>query len=74
MDVINGMYGQGNVAIGHGIGYANSVRSHFWSIDIWDTFEMEGGGTEGWLGVAAGDMRPRILCLPHSKYSGRVRW
>ncbi len=37
MGVINGMYGQGNVAIVHGIGYANSIRSHFRSMDICHT-------------------------------------
>ena len=58
MDVINGMYGQGNVAIVHGIGYANSIRSHFRSMDIWHTCEPDRVGTEGWLGLAARDIDP----------------
>ena len=58
MGVINGMYGQGNVAIVHGIGYANSIRSHFRSMDIWHTCEPDRVGTEGWLGLAARDIDP----------------
>jgi len=58
MGVINGMYGQGNVAIVHGIGYANSIRSHFRSMDIWHTCEPDKLGTEGWLGRATKDIDP----------------
>ena len=58
MDVINGMYGMGNVAIVHGIGYPNSIRSHFRSMDIWHTCEPDRVGTEGWLGLAARDIDP----------------
>jgi uncharacterized protein (DUF1501 family) len=44
------MYQAGNVAIIHGVGYNNSPRSHFRSMDIWHTCEPETLGTEGWLG------------------------
>ena len=54
MGVINGMYGQDNVAIVHGIEYANSIRS----MDIWHTCEPDRVGTEGWLGLAARDIDP----------------
>ena len=40
------MYREGNVAIIHGVGYENSPRSHFRSMDIWHTREPETLGTE----------------------------
>ena len=46
------------MAIIHGVGYANSPRSHFRSMDIWHTCEPDKLGTEGWLGRAARDMDP----------------
>ena len=41
------MYKEGNVAVIHGVGYENSPRSHFRSMDIWHTCEPETLGTEG---------------------------
>ena len=52
------MYNQGEVAIIHGVGYPNSPRSHFRSMDIWHTCEPETMGTEGWLGLATRDIDP----------------
>ncbi len=49
---------QGNVAIIHGVGYANSPRSHFRSMDIWHTCEPDTVGTEGWLARAIRDIDP----------------
>jgi uncharacterized protein (DUF1501 family) len=46
------------VAIIHGVGYPNSVRSHFRSMDIWHTCEPVKTGTEGWLGLATRDLDP----------------
>ena len=48
----------GDMAIIHGVGYANSPRSHFRSMDIWHTCEPDKLGTEGWLGRAARDIDP----------------
>ena len=48
----------GNMAIVHGVGYANSPRSHFRSMDIWHTCEPDKLGTEGWLGRATRDIDP----------------
>ncbi len=48
----------GDMAIIHGVGYANSPRSHFRSMDIWHTCEPDKLGTEGWLGRATRDMDP----------------
>ena len=53
------MYDGGNVAIVHGVGYENSSRSHFRSMDIWHTCEPVKAGTEGWVGRAIRDLDPR---------------
>ena len=52
------LYDKGDMAIIHGVGYANSPRSHFRSMDIWHTCEPDKLGTEGWLGRAARDIDP----------------
>ena len=52
------MYESGNVAIIHGVGYRNSPRSHFRSMDIWHTCEPETLGTEGWLGRTVRQIAP----------------
>src|SRR2546422_11754542 len=44
------VWDQGKLAIVHGVGYANSPRSHFRSMGIWHTCEPEKVGTQGWLG------------------------
>ena len=59
MGPISDMYNQGKVAIIHGVGYPNSVRSHFRSMDIWHTCEPVKTGTEGWLGLATRELDPR---------------
>ena len=51
-------YDQGNMAIIHGVGYANSPRSHFRSMDIWHTCEPDTLGIEGWLGRAIREIDP----------------
>ena len=58
MGVIKDIYDQGNLAIIHGVGYPNSIRSHFRSMDIWHTCEPNRVATEGWLGMAARDIDP----------------
>tara|TARA_B100000749_G_scaffold247161_1_gene210448 strand:+ start:334 stop:1461 length:1128 start_codon:yes stop_codon:yes gene_type:complete len=52
------LYDQGKVAIINGVGYANSPRSHFRSMDIWHTCEPDKLGTEGWLGRVTKDLDP----------------
>jgi len=58
MGPIADMYSRGDVAIVHGVGYPNSPRSHFRSMDIWHTCEPDRVGTEGWLGLAAREIDP----------------
>ena len=43
---------EGSMALIHGVGYENSSRSHFRSMDIWHTCEPNKIGTEGWVGRA----------------------
>jgi uncharacterized protein (DUF1501 family) len=58
MAPVKELYDQGKVAIVHGVGYQNSPRSHFRSMDIWHTCEPDKVGTEGWLGRVAREMDP----------------
>lgn len=51
-------YDRGKLAIIHGVGYANSPRSHFRSMDIWHTCEPDTLGTEGWLGKVVRELDP----------------
>ena len=53
------LYDRGDVAVVHGVGYANPNRSHFRSMDIWHTCEPDKIGTEGWLGKVIRDLDPR---------------
>ena len=58
MGPIKRLYDEGKVAIIHGIGYENSPRSHFRSMDIWHTCEPDIVGTEGWAGRVIRDLDP----------------
>jgi uncharacterized protein (DUF1501 family) len=50
---------EGKLAIMHGVGYLDSPRSHFRSMDIWHTCEPDKVGTEGWLGRVVRDFDPK---------------
>ena len=52
------IYDKGNMAIIHGIGFANSPRSHFRAMDIWHTCEPDSIGINGWLGKVIRDLDP----------------
>ena len=52
------IFESGDMAVIHGIGYENSPRSHFRSMDIWHTCEPDKVGTEGWLGRALKQLDP----------------
>ena len=51
MTGMKGLFDQGQLAIVQGVGYPNPNRSHFRSMEIWQTAEPEKLGTEGWLGT-----------------------
>ncbi len=53
------LYDRGEVALVHGVGYANPNRSHFRSMDIWHTCEPDKIGVEGWLGKVIRDLDPQ---------------
>jgi len=40
----------GHLAIIEGVGYPNQSLSHFQAMDIWQTLDLNGNGSEGWLG------------------------
>jgi uncharacterized protein (DUF1501 family) len=56
MGPLKGLYDQGKMAIIHGVGYSDSIRSHFRPMDIWHTCEPDKNGEEGWLGQAVPDL------------------
>ena len=58
MGPLKELYDQGDMALIHGVGYPNSPRSHFRSMDIWHTCEPNKVGTEGWAGRAIRDLDP----------------
>ncbi|MEE6259388.1 DUF1501 domain-containing protein [Plantactinospora sonchi] len=50
MTGLHGLYGQRRLAIVRGVGYPKPDRSHFRSMDIWQTANPERPGTTGWIG------------------------
>src|SRR5262249_2713676 len=50
---------EGKLAVMHGVGYLDSPRSHFRSMDIWHTCETDKVGTEGWLGRVVREIDPK---------------
>ncbi|MEU7901374.1 DUF1501 domain-containing protein [Actinoplanes sp. NPDC049118] len=44
------LYGEDRLAVVRGVGYPRPDRSHFRSMDIWQTASPERPGTTGWLG------------------------
>ena len=58
MGPVKNLYDQGKVAVFHGVGYPDSPRSHFRSMDIWHTCEPDKVGTEGWAGRLARELDP----------------
>lgn len=49
MTALNSLFDEGLVGIIQGVGYPNPNRSHFKSMDIWQTADTSGTGT-GWIG------------------------
>ena len=44
------LWDSGHLAIVEGVGYPNQSLSHFQAMDIWQTLDLTGNGSEGWLG------------------------
>ena len=58
MASLKNIFDAGDMAVIHGVGYENSPRSHFRSMDIWHTCEPDTLGTEGWLGKVVREIDP----------------
>lgn len=63
MTGMKSLYDKGRLAIVQGVGYPNPNRSHFRSMEIWQTAEPDRTGTEGWVGryldaIRSGRMSP----------------
>src|SRR5438270_4564328 len=50
------LWDEGHLAIVEGVGYPNQSLSHFQAMDIWQTLDLSGTGTEGWLGKLVSGM------------------
>lgn len=50
MGGMKSLFDQGQLAVVQGVGYPNPNRSHFRSMEIWQTAEPDRLGTEGWVG------------------------
>ncbi|MDQ2715062.1 MAG: DUF1501 domain-containing protein, partial [Chloroflexota bacterium] len=50
MQPLKQIWDQGHMAIVEGVGYPNQSLSHFQAMDIWQTLDLSGNGSEGWLG------------------------
>lgn len=44
------LWDSGHLAIVEGVGYPNQSLSHFQAMDIWQTLDLTGNGSVGWLG------------------------
>jgi uncharacterized protein (DUF1501 family) len=79
------LWDQGKLAILQGVGYPDPSRSHFRSMDIWQTGSLDASAESGWLGgfmaqaqradqgpfqcVAIGNSVPRALQHQHASVS-----
>ena len=62
------LYGEKRLAVVRGVGYPKPDRSHFRSMDIWQTGQPGRPGTTGWVGrwldLAGGDPRLAVSFEP----------
>jgi uncharacterized protein (DUF1501 family) len=65
---LHGLYRRGRLAVVQGVGYPKPDRSHFRSMDIWQTGQPERPGNTGWLGrwldTVGGDPRLAVSFEP----------
>jgi uncharacterized protein (DUF1501 family) len=55
---------KGQLAIVQGVGYPNPDRSHFESMDIWQSGDPKGKTRSGWIGRSAGDLQDKKGNVP----------
>ncbi|WP_033340926.1 DUF1501 domain-containing protein [Catenuloplanes japonicus] len=62
------LYGAGRLAVVRGVGYPKPNRSHFQSMDIWQSAQPDRPGSTGWLGrwldTTSGDPRLAVSFEP----------
>lgn len=72
LEPLGRLWGDGQLAVVHGVGYPNPDKSHFRSMEIWHTGQpaLEAGRGYGWLGTAIGGERARGRKLPGAYLGG----
>lgn len=65
MPGLQGLFKAGKLAVVQGVGYANPNRSHFRSMDIWQSGVPDGFEISGWLGRWHDLMGPDPLRMVH---------
>jgi uncharacterized protein (DUF1501 family) len=58
------LWEQGQLAVVQGVGYPNPQRSHFDSMDIWQSADLKGSIKTGWLGRASAETDNRSGGVP----------
>jgi uncharacterized protein (DUF1501 family) len=58
------MWDQGQLTIVQGVGYPNPNRSHFESMDIWQTADPHGNLKTGWLGRSVNELQGQSGFIP----------
>jgi uncharacterized protein (DUF1501 family) len=65
---LQGLYRRGHLAVVQGVGYPKPDRSHFRSMDIWQTGQPDRPGNTGWIGrwldTVGGDPRLAVSFEP----------
>jgi uncharacterized protein (DUF1501 family) len=64
MQGLRPMWEQGQLAVVQGVGYPNPERSHFESMDIWQSADPKRLTKTGWLGRAAAEVENRAGGVP----------
>jgi uncharacterized protein (DUF1501 family) len=64
MQGLRPLWQQGQLAVVQGVGYPNSERSHFESMDVWQSAAPQRKVTTGWLGRAAAETDNRSGGVP----------
>ncbi len=64
MQELRGLWENGHLAVVQGVGYPNPDRSHFDSMDIWQSADPKRATPTGWLGRATGHIENRSGGMP----------
>ena len=54
------LWKEGDMAWVQGVGYPKASRSHFHSADIWESGNLDGKGSEGWISQVLGDNKKHL--------------